>query len=625
MLRPFFSGRCHKQDTVKQRLLLFITIFVQLTVIFMIAKCAFVLVNAELYKGIGFGGFMAVLWHGLPMDLSMSGYLTLLPGLLLAVSAPVVSRRWMGVISGALKSVLVVEALVIALAVSADAMLYPYWGFKLDTTPLFYFMSSPEAASASGGMGGGLAMTAILAVIFAVLLLIWTKFIPLTPVKGGIGARMRVLGVMLLCTGALFLPIRGGLTVSTMNLSRAYFSNDTRLNHAAVNPLFSFLYSASHQNDFDSQFGYFGLDEARAIVADMESKCVGDTVAAPVLSTERPDIYLVILESFSSHMLPSLGGAPVAMRLDSIAAQGVLFTQCYASSFRTDRALPAILSGYPGQPTTSIMKFVDKTDRLPSLPKSLKDAGYDLSYYYGGDINFTSMNAYLVSAGFDRIICDKDFPMTDRMSKWGAPDHLVFGRALSDMQAPGGDAPRFTVIQTSSSHEPFDVPYKSAFTDERLNAFAYADHSLGEWYDAMSLTPRWDRSLVVIIPDHFAVWPDTLTTQESRHHVPLVLAGGALRSAPARVDAVTAQTDIAATVLGMLGIAADDFPFSHNAFAPDAAHMAFFSDAEHASLAIPSGVATLNITSDTGEAGDSVQLRAVRAYLQTLYNDLQHR
>ncbi len=598
----------------------------QLTVIFVIAKCAFVLMNSSIYAGLGVGGFAAIVWNGLAMDLAMAGYLTVLPALLLGASAVVASPRAVKTLSIALKCVLAVEAFVTALAVSADAMLYPYWGFKLDTTPLFYFMSSPSAALASGGTGGGLVMVLLLNLLFTALLLMWMRFVPLTPVPGTMAKRLRVAGVMTVCTAMLFLPIRGGLTVSTMNLSRAYFSSDTRMNHAAVNPLFSFLYSASHQSDFDSQFSFYAPDEARGIVENLERECAVDTVVAPLLSTSRPDICLVILESFSAHLLPSLGGSPVAMRLDSIASEGVLFTRCYASGFRTDRALPAILSGYPAQPTTSIMKFVDKTDNLPSLPKALKNAGYDLAYYYGGDVNFTSMNAYLVSAGFDRIISDKDFPVTERVSKWGAPDHLVFDRALADADAgTPACAPRFTVIQTSSSHEPFDVPYTSGFSDERLNAFAYADNALGEWYDAMSRTSRWDSTLVVIVPDHFAVWPDTLTDQASRHHVPLIIAGGALHSAPARVDAVAAQTDIAATLLGMLGLPAGEFPFSHDVFSPSAPRMAFFSDAEHVSIAAPEWTATLNISSDTGEAGDSLRIRAVRAYLQTLYNDLQQR
>ena len=36
-------------------------------------------------------------------------------------------------------------------------------------------------------------------------------------------------------TGLLFIPIRGGFTVSTMNVGKVYFSAEPRLNHAAIN------------------------------------------------------------------------------------------------------------------------------------------------------------------------------------------------------------------------------------------------------------------------------------------------------------------------------------------------------------------------------------------------------
>ncbi len=609
---------------VKPRIILLFSIFVQLTVIFVIAKCAFVLVNAATYSGLCLGEFLAVIWHGLPMDFSMAGYLTVIPSLILLGSSFAVSDRIVQIIRCVLRIVLIITALICALAVTADAMLYPYWGFKLDTTPLFYFLSSPGSAMASGGVFGASVMLVVLALLFSALLLLWVRLVPIDVISTGM-KRIKCALILFVLTAALFLPIRGGLTVSTMNLSRSYFSADTRMNHAAVNPLFSFLYSASHQNDFDSQFHYYSEDEANGILRELSQKSLGDTIAPPRLSTSRPDIYLVILESFSAHLLPSLGGAPVAMRLDSIARQGWLFTQCYASSFRTDRALPAVLSGYPGQPTTSIMKFVEKTDRLPSLPASLKEAGYDLSYYYGGDINFTSMNAYLVSSGFDHIVSDVDFPVTQRMSKWGAPDHLVFNRALADLDGNADSVPRFTVIQTSSSHEPFDVPFRSDYSDPRLNAFAYADHSLGEWIDSLSRTSRWNRSLVVIVPDHFAVWPDTLMSQAERHHVPLVITGGAVMSPPEPIDDIVAQTDIAATILGLLGISYNGIPFSHDIFDPQRPEMAFFSEAEHASIVTPDGVATINVTSDADEEGDSLSLKAVRAYLQILYTDLQQR
>ena len=64
---------------------------------------------------------------------------------------------------------------------------------------------------------------------------------------------------------------------------------------------------------------------------------------------------------------------------------------------RTDRGLVAILSGYPAQPTTSIMKYPRKTENLPSIPRSLKANGYNLQYYYGGDANFTNMRSRITS------------------------------------------------------------------------------------------------------------------------------------------------------------------------------------------------------------------------------------
>ena len=97
-----------------------------------------------------------------------------------------------------------------------------------------------------------------------------------------------------------------------------------------------------------------------------------------------------------------------------------MFTNFYANSFRTDRGLVSIMSGYPGQPNTPIMKFVSKTENLPSFPRRMKEeGGYSSTYYYGGDANFTNMKAYLVNAGFDRIISDVDFPVSKRLSKWG--------------------------------------------------------------------------------------------------------------------------------------------------------------------------------------------------------------
>lgn len=615
---------------MKRRLLLIAALYITLTVIFLIAKGLFIAVNHSLYASATVVDIIDVMWHGLPMDFCVAGYFTLLPALVIAGSALARSVRSLRLWSVGVRSLLLLSAFIISIGVSADTMLYPYWGFKLDTTPLFYFLSSPASAVASGGIAGGVALFIGLVILNSVILL-WPVSIIKTDIITEAKRRWLTFGGIIMCTAILALPIRGGIGVSTMNLSRSYFSPDTRLNHAAVNPLFSLLYSATHQQNFGGMFRYFDDKQAAAILAEVKTKAsaAADSVPGRVSALRdgvtRPDVYIVILESFSSHIIPSLGGENVAVRVDSVASTGWSWTECYASSFRTDRALPAILSGYPGQPTTSIMKFASKAEHLPSLPGELKNAGYRLSYYYGGDINFTGMNTYLVSAGFEDIISDKDFSISDRLSKWGVPDHILFTRHLADMENGYDGSPSFTVIQTSSSHEPFDVPYTSGHTDKRLNAFAYTDHHTGVWLEKMKQRPEWDNTLIILVADHYAVWPDTLTDQRARHHIPLILTGGAIDNGPRQITAPVSQTDIAATLLGMLGLDKDKFEFSNDLLDASAPRMAFFTDTEHATLLTPRGHATLDLTSGRADATDSLHLHGVKAYLQTIYTDLQNR
>ena len=232
-----------------------------------------------------------------------------------------------------------------------------------------------------------------------------------------------------------------------------------------------------------------------------------DANTYPILKPEaangNPDILIVIMESFASDLLPSMGTQKdVAVELDSIAQKSILFTRFYANSFRTDRGLISILSGYPAQPTMSIMRYPAKTAHLPSIARSLmQQRHYTTSYYYGGDVDFANQRSYLISQGYQKIISDTDFPIEDKLSKWGVPDHLVANRLLADLKKEQKGGPKLRIFQTSSSHEPFDVPYKR-LSDKRLNAFAYTDSVIGSLMREYSKLPRWKNTIVVLVPDH---------------------------------------------------------------------------------------------------------------------------
>lgn len=587
----------------------------------------------------------AVIWHGLPLDLAMAGYLSVIPGFL-SIAGVWLKRD---LVKPIMNIYFIIASLFITCSFLLNASLYPYWKYPLDSTPLFYFFTSPADAIASVSI-----WQVILSIVILIVLTIGVWFtLRMRGEKrqqysrysygyGGFGSgkrnrfddfdrhRGRTSIILLLLTGLLFLPIRGGITVSTMNTGQAYYSQNAYLNHSAVNPLFSLLESITHQEDFASQYRFMKDKEADKIFATMTS--TSDENTYPLLNEATfkkgtPDILIVIMESFASDIMPSMGSyKDVAVCLDSIAQQSILFTRFYANSFRTDRGMVSILSGYPAQPTTSIMRYPRKTSQLPSIARNLaKYKNYKTTYYYGGDADFCNMRSYLVSQGYQHIISDANFPIEDKLSKWGVPDHIVAARMMEDIKAQQNEKrPMLRILQTSSSHEPFEVPYHR-LKDKRLNAFAYTDSVMGAIVREYRKLPRWKNTLIVFVPDHVGGYKENLNDHDrSRYQIPLILAGGAI-SRPMKVGIIGSQHDIAATLLGQLGVEHREFTFSKNMMSDATPKFAFF--AVNDAFGIVSEENSLiydnrakRIVYDKGEKG--FNLKRGQAYLQKLYDDL---
>lgn len=587
----------------------------------------------------------AVIWHGLPLDLSMAGYLSVIPGFL-SIAVVWLKRD---LVKPIMNIYFIIASLFITCSFLLNASLYPYWKYPLDSTPLFYFFTSPADAIASVSI-----WQVILSIVILIVLTIGVWFtLRMRGEKrqqysryaygyGGLGSgkrnrfddfdrhRGRTSIILLLLTGLLFLPIRGGITVSTMNTGQAYYSQNAYLNHSAVNPLFSLLESITHQEDFASLYRFMKDKEADKIFATMTS--TSDENTYPLLNEATfkkgtPDILIVIMESFASDIMPSMGSyKDVAVCLDSIAQQSILFTRFYANSFRTDRGMVSILSGYPAQPTTSIMRYPRKTSQLPSIARNLaKYKNYKTTYYYGGDADFCNMRSYLVSQGYQHIISDANFPLEDKLSKWGVPDHILAAKMMEDIKAQQNEKrPMLRILQTSSSHEPFEVPYHR-LKDKRLNAFAYTDSVMGAIVREYRKLPRWKNTLIVFVPDHVGGYKEQLNDHDrSRYQIPLILAGGAI-SRPMKVGIIGSQHDIAATLLGQLGVEHREFTFSKNMMSDATPKFAFF--AVNDAFGIVSEENSLiydnrakRIVYDKGEKG--FNLKRGQAYLQKLYDDL---
>ena len=606
---------------MKQRILLFLTIYFYFVLIFLIGKVIFVLIHSSIGGGIEVTDVLAVLYHGLPLDLSMSGYLSAIPGLILIASIwfkPQLVGYTFNIYYGIVLSI-------IAIITIADIVVYPYWGFHFDST-VFLYLQSPKEAFASGSplefAAGFLSTFAYIAILYLGYFFIVRKQVLNLRVPKSIAKTSLVL---LLLTAFLFLPIRGGVTVSTMNIGKVYFSENMFLNHAAINPTFNLMYSFFKPDDFGSQYQFYDKNEAATIFDDLNRQTDNDSIPR-LLNTDRPNIILCILESFSADIIKD---SIVAPNMSRFAKEGISFDNFYANSFRTDRGLVSVLSGYPAHPTVAIMKYPQKTESLPTIPRTLKEAGYtNMSFYYGGDADFANMRSYFVGAcSISNIISDKGFPVSERLTKWGTPDIFLMDKLYADLVGKKQETPFFKTVLTLSSHEPFDVPVDK-FDAPFLNAIHYTDECIGNFVSKFKDSNLWENTLIIFIADHaMQSYPQGINNSDSqRFHIPMIWIGGAVKN-PSKINIFGSQNDLAATLLSQLDINHDEFKFSKDMLNPDGAKFAFYSYVNGFCMMDSTGVVTYD--NDKGsvinQSGTPEMEKQAKVFFQTMYTDLGSR
>ena len=591
-----------------------------------VQKPVFMAYYAVEAAGAGFRGWIDVLWHGLTLDMTVAGYVTALPILvtLLSLWLRLPEKVWRGVLTTWFVLVAVTTAVIFAV----DVALYEHWGFRIDSTVLIY-LADPEEAMASVDFWLGVRQTLLAAAYAAGMIWVYRRILGVFDGRT-VGWRVASLGslAVVMLAGFDFLAIRGGTGASVANVSKVYFSPTQFLNHAATNPVFSFLASLGDRVDYADEYPFF--DEAvRAAKFDAlrgNGPAAGPT--EPVLNTARPNVVIVILESFARTVMDAeVGGEPVMPYMQQLKGEGIWFENFFANSFRTDRGEVAILSGFPAQTRMSIMKLPAKSRNLPSIARSLAGEGYATSFAYGGDLNFTNQSSYMYATGWQELIWQKDLRFDAPAADWGYDDALMCDW-FADRVIALSDAgkPFLAGLLTLSSHTPFDVPY-SKFDDKVLNAMAFSDECVGKMIDRLKASPAWKDLLVVLVADHGYPYPRTLTYNEPlRHRIPMIWTGGAVVR-PRVVEDYAAQIDIAATLLAQLGVAHDDFDYSKDIFAPTPPRkFAYYTFNDGFGVVDASGEAVWDATAGRAVTATNPELLDVgRTMLQTTYVDIGRR
>ena len=590
----------------------------------MASRGLFLIYEASLTKSLSAGDIFNTFYYGMRMDISFTAYICIFPFLMFLIKSVFLrfpDRKIIQVYTYFL-------IIILSFLVIADLELYKSWGFRMDATPLLYFKDPKE-------MAGTISSSPVFLLLFIwaifTFLAIFTYKKYFNPLIEKRLKRIYIpdLLLSLFLIAVLFVPIRGGIQKIPMNLSDVYFSKKPFANHAAINLPWNISFSLLNQHNEKNPFSYLPEAEAADLVHSLYN--TGPVRSMSILDSARPNIIFIILESFTAKFIGHLGGVPgVTPQLDNIAAEGLAFTNIYASGDRSEKGQIAILSGYPNQAITSIIKTPTKTRDLPSINQVLAKEGYTTSYTYGGELEFANIKSYLLNTGFDKLVDKYSFPVSQRTTSWGVHDEYVFDRFSQDLK--NEKEPFFAALFTLSSHEPYDVPLKHFKGNDQTtlfkNSMYYADSVLGNFIQKSKQEAWWNNTLIIMVADHGHPLPgNDANDKPSKFHIPLIFTGGALKK-QGSFDVIGSQTDIITTVMDQIHIPTKQFEWGKDLLDSSARSFAFYSFNNGFGWVTPKGAATVDNVSGLifkDPDFDSSKLKYGKAYMQFSYQNFLDR
>jgi phosphoglycerol transferase MdoB-like AlkP superfamily enzyme len=346
------------------------------------------------------------------------------------------------------------------------------------------------------------------------------------------------------------------------------FSNNEYANELAGNGIYQFgVAFKNNELDFYKFYKTLPNEEAFKIVREQLKDSNSTFTTNDIFSIERNiisnapekkmNVVLISIESLSGEFMKHFGNTQnITPYLDSLADKSIFFTQHYASGTRTVRGLEALTLSIPPVPGQSIVKRQDN-ENLFSLGSVFKSKGYTTQYIYGGYSYFDNMKAFFGGNGYEVIDRDAIKPADIHYQNiWGVADEDEFTLAINTLDKNAAlQKPFFTHIMTVSNHRPFTYPdgridIPSA-TQSREGAVKYTDYCIDKFLKEASAKQWFNNTIFVIVSDHCASSAGSTQLPVNVYHIPLLIYSPA-NIQPSVVSSITAQIDIAPTILGML-------------------------------------------------------------------------
>jgi phosphoglycerol transferase MdoB-like AlkP superfamily enzyme len=368
--------------------------------------------------------------------------------------------------------------------------------------------------------------------------------------------------------------MRGGTQEKPVDWGYAHFSKDNMANQIAQNCIFFFGRSyieMQEEENFTTNFGNVkNLSEFENTVAQLKSENSDSNFNNPLNTDKKPNIILIILESFVSencnYLNPNLN-EKITPFIDKLSTKSISFSRCFANGTRSAYGIGSILCSWPVLPGKPIITQVETGFKNSPATESIrifKTLGYDLTFLYGGDANFDNMKGFAMANGFDHVLDWNDGFLANKEdgTMWGKFDHIMFDKLL-DIADQKGDTPFMINFFTTTNHDPFKVPesYESRIPDfetgkekyiRAKRTMAYDDIVLSEFFEDAKTHDWYENTIFIITADHGLNIHRNIPNHPLNGHIPFIIYSPMI-DMPFKSNKIVSQIDILPTLLNLMG------------------------------------------------------------------------
>ncbi|MCX7570443.1 LTA synthase family protein [Tumebacillus sp. DT12] len=327
---------------------------------------------------------------------------------------------------------------------------------------------------------------------------------------------------------------------------------------------------------------------------------------APYLhgAAQGQNLILIQLEAFQSYLLNTkIGDQEITPHLNQLVKESLYFDDYHpqvGDGNTSDAEFMTLNSLFP---QAAGITYNDKhQNALRSLPKLLRDKGYQTAAFHNYIPTYFQRNQMYPNEGFDRFYNASTFRVDESIGM-GLSDGSMYRQSLPLLREM--KQPFFSFFVSLTGHWPYTLPddkkeltipesSSSKILRKYVHVQHYADRALGEFLTGLKRDGLLDRSLLVIYGDHHAKGPDEAEMARLKgitkpfddqlrlemRKVPLLIHFP--KGEHAGVSHITAgQMDLLPTVANLLGIERERmFYFGQDLLNAKTGHAAFRNHTE---------------------------------------------